>query len=325
MPGRWRRDGAMMLQVGIVGAARVATYAMVAPAAANPRVAVVAVAARDPVRARAWAAGHGVPRVHADYAALAADPDVDLVYVATPPALHLAHARLAIAAGKPLLVEKPFTRDAGEAATLLGEAAAAGVPVFEAMHSRHHALWRLVDSLLPRIGAVRHIDAVFDVAVGTAADEFRWNARLGGGALMDLGIYPLAWVRAIAGEPASVASAAMRHLRGTDAAVVADLVLGGGVTARIAADMTAPFRARLAIGGSAGTLVVDNPLAPQHGHRITLTTAAVTEHHRAEGPGSYDVQLAAVTACLLDGAAWTLPPGDALASMRAIDMVRAAA
>jgi predicted dehydrogenase len=315
----------MTLRVGIIGAARVATYAMLAPAAANPRVKVLAVAARDPARARAWAAVHGVPRVHADYAALVADPDIDLVYVATPPAFHLAHARLAIAAGKPLLVEKPFTLNAGEAASLLAEAAVAGVPVFEAMHSRHHALWLVVDRLLPRIGAVSHIDAGFDVAVATAADEFRWEASLGGGALMDLGVYPLAWARAIAGEPVSVANASMRRQRGADAAFVANLILPGGVIARVAADMTASFRARLAITGAVGTLVVDNPLAPQHGHRITLTTEAGTEPHHADGPGSYDAQLAAVTACLLDGADWPLPAGDPLASMRAIDMVRAAA
>ncbi len=314
----------MTLRVGIIGAARVAVYAVLAPAAANPRVAVLAVAARDPARARAWAAEHGVPRVHADYAALVADPEIDLVYVATPPAFHLAHARLAIAARKPLLVEKPFTLDAGEAATLLAEAATAGVPVFEAMHSRHHALWPLISRLLPRIGAVRHIDAVFDVAVGTAENEFRWHSRLGGGALMDLGVYPLAWVRAIAGEPLAVTGASMRQQRGADAAFAADLLLPGGVGAHVAADMTAPFRARLAIAGADGTLVVDNPLAPQRGHLITLATAAGTEKHHARGPGTYDAQLAAVAACLLDGAAWPFPATDALASMRAIDKVRAA-
>jgi predicted dehydrogenase len=315
----------MTLRIGIIGAARVAVYAMLAPAAANDRVTVLAVAARDPARARAFAAEHGVPRVHADYAALAADPEIDLVYVATPPAFHLAHARLAIAAGKPLLVEKPFTLDAGEAATLLAEAAAAGVPVFEAMHSRHHALWPLLQRLLLRIGAVRHIDAVFDVPVGTAENEFRWDSRLGGGALMDLGVYPLAWVRAIAGEPLSVTAASMRQHREADAAFAADLLLPGGVGAHVAADMMAPFRARLAITGTDGTLVVDNPLAPQRGHKITLATAGGTEQHVANGPGTYDAQLAAVAACLIDGAGWPLPAADACNSMRAIDMVRTAA
>lgn len=314
-----------MLKVGIIGAARVATYAMIAPARAHPRVTVAAVAARDPARARAYAETHGIARVHESYAALAADPDIDLVYVATPPIGHLDHARLAIAAGKPVLIEKPFTMNAAEAGTLLAEAAAAGVPVFEAMHSRHHSLWPLTLQLLPRLGRLRHLDAVFDVAVSTAADEFRWDAALGGGALMDLGIYPLAWVRAVAGEPLAVTAAMLRRLRGADAGFAATLVLADGMTATVAADMTAPRRAQLTVTGADGTLVIDNPLAPQLGNAITLTTATGSERFQAHGPGTYDAQLAAVTATLLDGAVFPLAHEDPLASMRAIDLVRDAA
>lgn len=266
------------VRIGIIGAARVARYAVIAAARTQPRASVVAVAARDPARAAAYAAEEGIARVHADYAALCADPEVDLVYVATPPRFHLAHARLAIAAGKPVLVEKPFAMDAPEARTLLDDAAAAGVPVFEAMHSRCHAIWPRIAELLPALGRIEGAEAVFDVAVSTAEDEFRWDATLGGGALMDLGIYPLAWLRAA-----------------------------------------------LTVTGSAGTLVVTNPLAPQHGHDIALTTAAGTTHQSLDAPGSYDAQLAAVVGCLCDGARWPLPADDAWRSMQAIDAVRAAA
>lgn len=314
-----------MIRIGIIGAARVATYAMIAPAQARRDVVVAAVAARDPARARAYAETHGIGRVHDSYAALAADPGIDLVYVATPPAFHLEQALLAVAAGKPVLVEKPFTRDCVEAATLLAAGRTAGVPVLEAMHSRHHALWPLVARLLPQIGTIRHVDAVFDVTVSTAEAEFRWEAYMGGGALMDLGIYPLAWVRAVAGEPLWVKTASMRCLRNADAAVTATLVMPGGVTARIAADMTAPRRASLTVTGSAGTLHVDNPLAPQLGHRVIVTTAAGTTEQVADGPGTYDAQLAAVIAHIRDGAPWPLAAGDPLASMRAIELVRSAA
>ena len=325
MPRLWRRPDDMTLRVGIVGAARVATYAMIAPARDNARVEVAAVAARDPARARDYAAAHGIGRVHDSYAALVADPAIDLVYVATPPRFHLEQALLAIAAGKPVLVEKPFTMYAGEAAHLLAAAAEARVPVFEAMHSRHHALWGLLAGLLPRIGSVTALDAVFDVAVSGGADEFRWDAALGGGALMDLGVYPLTWVRAIGGEPVAVTSARMRRERGADAACAAELMLPGGVVATIAADMAGAFRARLAITGSAGTIIVENPLVPQRGHKVIFTTAAGAEEFVASGPGTYDAQLAAVAATLLDGAVFPLAAGDPLASMRAIDMVRAAA
>jgi predicted dehydrogenase len=312
-----------MIRVGIIGAARVATYAMIAPARTNPRVEVAAVAARDPARGRDYAATHGIATVHESYAALVADPEIDLVYVATPPRFHAEHARLAIAAGKPVLVEKPFTMNTAEAEAVLADARAAGVPIFEAMHSRHHGIWPAINGLLPRIGDIRHIDAVFDVTV-REEDPFRWDWTLGGGALMDLGIYPLAWARAVAGEPVAVTSGWMRQLRGSDAAFAAVLAMAGGVTANVAADMTAPRRARLVITGHLGSITVENPLMPQLGHSIVLETPAGGETLVIDGPGTFDAQLAAVAATLLDGAAFPLAADDPVASMQAIDMVRAA-
>jgi predicted dehydrogenase len=304
------------LRVGIIGAARVATYAMIAPARANPRVKVTAIAARD-------AATHGIARVHDSYAALAADPDIDLVYVATPPRFHAEHARLAIAAGKPVLVEKPFTMNAAEAEALLADARAAGVAIFEAMHARHRPVWGLIASLLPQIGTLRHLDAVFDIAVSTAENEFRWQDALGGGALMDLGVYPLAWVRAIAGEPLDVEAATMRRQRGADAAFSATLLLAGGATASVAADMTAPRRAPLTISGSSGRIILANAMAQAAGQFLDVETAAGQVAHPLDGPSTFDAQLAAVAATLIDGAPFPLGAGDPLASMQAIDMVRA--
>jgi predicted dehydrogenase len=315
----------MTLRVGIIGAARVATYAMIAPARANRRVEVTAVAARDPARARAYADSHGIARAHDSYAALVADPGIDLVYVATPPRFHLEHARLAIAAGKPVLVEKPFTMNAAEAATLLAAAGAAGVALFEAMHSRHRRVWGLINRLLPTIGRLQTLDAVFDIAVSTAEDEFRWQDALGGGALMDLGVYPLAWVRAIAGEPLAVTAATMRRRRGADAAFAATLRLAEGVTAQVAADMTAPRRARLTVTGRNGRMILENAMAQTDGQALIVETPAGRVAHALDGPSTFDAQLAAVAATLLDGTAFPLAAADPLASMQAIDMVRAAA
>jgi predicted dehydrogenase len=314
-----------MIRVGIIGAARVATYAMIAPARANPRVTVTAIAARDPARARAYAASHGIALVHDSYAELVADPDIDLVYVATPPRFHAEQARLAIAAGKPVLVEKPFTMNAAEAEALLADARAAGVAIFEAMHARHRPVWGLISSLLPQIGTLHHLEAVFDIAVSTAEDEFRWQDALGGGALMDLGVYPLAWVRALAGEPLAVTSAQMSRARGADAAFRADLQLGDGVTARVAADMTAPRRAELIITGSEGRIRLDNAMSQTPGQTLQVETAGGITHYPLAGPTTFDAQLEAVAATLLDGAAFPLAADDPVASMRAIDRVRAAA
>jgi predicted dehydrogenase len=315
------------MRIGIIGAARVATYALIAPAHDRDDVTVAAVAARDPARAEAYAELHGIPRWFGDYADMVCDPDIDAVYVATPPAFHLEHARLAIRAGKPCLVEKPFTLNAVEAEILLAEAQAAGVIVVEAMHSRCHGFWSVVRDALPPIGPLTHVEAWFNAPVKTDADEFRWQAALGGGALMDLGVYPLTWVRAIAGEPIAAHAVQLRRERGADAAFSARLSLPGGITAHVSADMAAPFGAHISITGRDGRLCIDNPLAPQRGgHAIALETAASTRAlDSPAAPGSYDAQLAAFVAHVNTGTPWRLPADDPLRSMRAIDMVRNAA
>lgn len=314
----------MTLRIGIIGAARVATYAMIAPAAGRDDVVVAAVAARDGARAADYAATHGIARHFGDYAAMVADPDIDAIYVATPPALHLEQARLAIQAGKPCLVEKPFTLNAAEAQTLLAEARRAGVVMVEAQHSRCHGCWAIVAEQLPALGRLRHVEAWFNAPVKTDAAEFRWQAGLGGGALMDLGVYPLTWVRAVAGEPVAARAVQFRRERQADAAFAATLELAGGVTARVAADMAAPFGAQLQIEGEAGVLTIDNPLAPQRGgHAIRLATAAgVIDIASPVEPGTYDAQLAAFADLLAGRAAWPLAADDPLQSMRAIDLVR---
>lgn len=314
----------MTLRIGIIGAARVATYAMIAPARARTDVVLAGVAARDPARAAAYAQTHGIARVFADYAEMVADPGIDAIYVATPPAFHVEHARLAIRAGKPVLVEKPFTLDAAEAAILIAEAAAAGVPIVEAQHSRCHGFWPIVQQALPGIGPLVRLDAWFNAPVKTDADEFRWQAALGGGALMDLGVYPLTWVRAIAGEPLAAHNVQFRRERAADAAFSARLILPGGVEAQVAADMAAPFGAGLVIEGRDGRLIVDNPLAPQRGgHAITRETAAGTTRLPSPAePGSYDAQLAAFVDFVGNRAPWPLPPDDPLRSMQAIDLIR---
>src|SRR5258706_6824221 len=114
------------LQIGIIGAARVAEYAMIAPPHAEPRAQVLAIAARDPERARAYAERHSIPRALESYDRLMADPGVELIYIATPPALHSKLALAAIAAGKHVLVEKPFSMNAAEAGSVARAAGAAG-------------------------------------------------------------------------------------------------------------------------------------------------------------------------------------------------------
>lgn len=318
----------MTINLGIIGAARVAVYAMMAPARAVSRVRVAAIAARDPARAQAFATEHGIAKVHASYDALIGDPAIDLVYVATPPSGHAGVAIKALEAGKNVLVEKPFAMDAVEAQRVLDVAAHCGRRVFEAFHYRHHALWHRIVEICRSgtLGRIVSLDAAFEAPIARAPEEFRWNAHLGGGALMDLGCYPLQWVRVAMGEEPVVEHATMRIVDGVDAETRAALRFPSGTAAAIACRMDGTsFAAFLNIEGERGSMRVLNPLAPQMGHKIDVEIDGARRSETLEGPPTFEAQLQAVAATLLDGAPFPLASDDPVKSMAAIDAVRAAA
>ncbi|MFM9864055.1 MAG: Gfo/Idh/MocA family protein [Micropepsaceae bacterium] len=318
----------MTINIGVIGAARVAVYAMMVPAREVARVTVAAIAARDPKRAQAFAAEHGIAKVHASYDALIGDPAIDLVYVATPPAFHAGIAIKALEAGKHVLVEKPFAMTAEEARGVLAAGERAGQRVFEAFHYRHHALWHRIVEICRSgaLGKIASLDAAFHVPIAKSADEFRWNASLGGGALMDLGCYPLQWVRVATGEEPAVERASMRIVDGVDAVTEAVLRFPSGAKATVACSMDGSgFAAFLNIIGERGAIKVLNPLAPQMGHQLDVDIGGKTRSETVEGPSTFAAQLQAVAATLLDGAPFPLAADDPVTSMTVIDAVRAGA
>jgi predicted dehydrogenase len=132
--------GASQVRIGILGAARIAPAALVNPGKNNAEVVVAAVAARDASRARAFAKKHGIAKVHESYDALLTDPDIDAIYNPLPNGLHGQWTRAALAAGKHVLCEKPFTANAAEAREIAELAEESGRVVMEAFHYRYHPL-----------------------------------------------------------------------------------------------------------------------------------------------------------------------------------------
>ncbi len=313
------------LGIGLIGAARIAPHGIIDPVRAEPRAELVAVAARDPQRAAAFAAEHGIARSYGDYDALLADPAIDLVYIATPPINHADLAIRAIAAGKHVLVEKPFSLTAAEARNVLAAARQHRRRVVEAMHAIHHPLFRRVADLVGSgaVGPVRRITSRFNITLDNPGD-FRWQGKLGGGALMDLGVYPLALVRRLLGEDFAV-DHALALLRGdTDEAFEAHLTFAGGVTAEISASFAAPFTADLVITGERGTINVTNPIVPHRGHLLRVEAKDLSLEEQVDGPTSWTAQLLAVCNTLIDGTPFPLPEDDFIHSMMAIERIRAA-
>src|SRR5881296_1757159 len=155
------------LRFGILGAARIAPMALVKPARRVPEATVLAVAARDPERARRFAARHGIPRVHQSYDALLADPEIDAVYNPLPNALHAPWTIRALAAGKHVLCEKPFAASVAEARSMAEAATRAGRVLMEAFHYRYHPLFARLRAIigLGELGTVRHLEAHFCIPI----------------------------------------------------------------------------------------------------------------------------------------------------------------
>jgi predicted dehydrogenase len=305
------------------------------PAAEVDRVDVVAVAARDKDRAEAFAREHGVPSVAASYEALIGRDDVDAIYIGLPPAGHAEWTIAALEAGKHVLCEKPFSCDVAEADAMVSAATAARRVLCEAHHWRYHPLAARLREVLRsgRIGAVTAIEAEFSAPIRDETD-IRHQLELGGGALMDLGCYPIQWARFVAeSEPAVVAARAVEGRPGIDLSMDVELafppgVQGLGVKGIVRTSMApdTPVTISLRVTGDEGSLVVYNPLAPSMGHLLRVVDPDGTKHdEQVAGRSTYAHQLEAFVSAALDGA--VLPTGgeDAVATMRVLEAAYGAA
>ncbi len=285
----------MTFRIGILGAARVATYAMIAAARDVDGVEVAGVAARDEGRAKAYAETHGIPSVYSDYEALITSPDIDAVYNALPPNLHARWSIAALEAGKPVLCEKPFALTVSDVEAMIEEEKRSGLLLMEAQHTYHHPRHARIRDVVQggMLGTIFHISAQFDVPIPQTENELRWDGAVGGGALWDLGIYPVFWLRAAMGEEPALTSATHRlNERAADIETNATFEFPSGATGSIACSMDREFAAWLKVEGDAGTLFVNNPLSPQD-QKLTLEIGGDVNEERFTSRPTYAYQLEA--------------------------------
>ena len=323
------RVGVAPLRIGILGAATIAPMALLRPAREVAEAEAFAVAARDPARAARFAKKHGIPRVHASYDALLADPEIDAVYNPLPNGLHCAWTLRALEAGKHVLCEKPLASNADEASRMAEAAQRAGRVLIEAFHWRHHPLASRMREILRagEIGEVRHVEASTCIPM-LMPGNIRFRYELGGGALMDIGSYAVNMVRWLAeAEPEVVSAEARLSSPKVDRWLRAELRFADGRTGRITSSLFSATLLRLEnrVEGSRGTLRVFNPLAPHFYHRLTVEAEGQRRRERVPGEATYTHQLRHFVA-RVRGA----PPGpaearDGVANMRAIDAIYRAA
>jgi predicted dehydrogenase len=317
------------LRIGTLGAARVTPSALLKPARQIPEVTVAAVAARDPDRARRFAAKHRIRRVHDSYQDLIDDPAIDAVYNPLPNSLHAEWTLRAIAAGKHVLCEKPFAANADEAHKVAAAAAASGLVVMEAFHYRYHPLARRMLDVVQggEIGPLRYLEASLCFPLPRFSD-IRYSYDLGGGATMDAGCYAINWLRMIGpGEPEVLSARAKLHGPDVDRAMAASFRFTGGVLGRMTASLWSGQVLRLdakAVGDQ-GVMRVFNYVTPQHYNRLTVAADGYTRRERVSGEPSYTYQLRAFAAAVRHGDPVLTTPEDAVANMTVIDAVYQAA
>lgn len=312
------------LRIGLLGAAKIAPPAVIAPAKATGLAEVAAVAARDRGRAEAFAAEHGIAAVADDYEALIADPSIEAIYNGLPPVRHADLTIAALRAGKPVLCEKPFCMNAAEAEQMVAAASETGQLLMEAFHYRYHPFFERVLEIVGEgeIGPIRRIEAVFHASIPETPGEIRYDDTIGGGALMDLGTYPVHWCRTVMGqEPAVTAASALINTSGVDISTKATLTFASGAVADISCDMAAPVDVRLVLEGERGRLTAVNPLAPQRGHYLEVEGERPRRETVTRDP-TYDFQLRAFVAAVRGEGAPLTGGADAVAQMRVLDEIR---
>jgi predicted dehydrogenase len=317
------------VRIGILGAASIAPSAVITPAEGNGEVVVAAVAARDGARAQAFAAKHDIPRVHDSYEALIADPDLDAVYNPLPNGLHGRWTRAALAGGKHVLCEKPFTANAAEAREVAELSARSDRVVMEAFHYRYHPLTLRIAQIIAsgELGKLERVEAAMCFPLPKFSD-IRYNYSLAGGATMDAGCYAVHMARTFGGETPEVVSAQAK-LRDPqiDRAMTAELRFPGGHTGRVRCSMWSSDLLQLSarVVGDRGELRVLNPVVPQIFHRLSVRSAEGKRVERFTRRASYAYQLDAFAAAVLRGDPVMTTPEDAVENMTVIDAIYRAA
>ena len=289
---------------------------------------VAAVGSRTPESAKRFASRHGIAKAHGSYQGLAADPNVDIIYVATPHPLHAQNATMALEGGKHVLIEKPFTINAIEARQVVDLARAKNLVVLEAMWTR----------FLPHMLRIRDIVAsgalgkVYSVIADHTRDlpddpAHRLNAmELGGGALLDLGIYPISFAWDILGKPEEIMSMARFKATGADAEVATIFRHAGGAlsTSISSSDNGGPNIATIL--GTQARIDIDTTWYMPTSFRVIDRQDKVIETYVSKVPGrGMQYQADEIERLVAAGklAGEILPAEESVAIMGTLDTIRA--
>ena len=320
---------------GVLGVANIATRKVIPAIQATETCRVTAIASRDLAKARAAAEELGIERAYRSYRELLDDPDIEAVYIPLPNHLHAEWTLAAAAAGKHVLCEKPLALTTEEARRMVDGCARAGVKLMEAFMYRHHPQWvevkRMVDEGV--IGQVYAIQTVFSYR-NMDPTNIRNIAAAGGGALYDIGCYPVNVARFLFGsEPTDVEAFIRRDPAfGTDALTSAILDFDGRHAVFTVSTQTEADQ-RVAIEGTEGRLVVEIPFNIPHDRPTRVIHYAGGdppadpdfEVHDIPPANQYGIQAELFARAIREDTPVPVDPSDAIANMEVLDRIFAAA
>lgn len=292
-----------------------------------PDAEVVAVGSRTTTAAEAFAARHGIPRAYGSWQELAADPDLDVIYVATPHSAHFEATMTCLAAGRATLTEKPFTLDLATAQCLVSTARDAGVFLMEAMWTRCFPAIRQLNKLIAdgAIGEVTNVQAAFGLAGPFPATSRLVDPTLGGGALLDLGVYPVTIAHLFLGAPDEISAWASLTPQGVDQNTAITFGYASGALAQLSCSLIGATPCRASITGTRGRVELpENFFMPQSFTLIRAGAEPETVHFPTQGSG-YRYEAAEVHRCLREGRTEStlVPLDETLAVMATLDAIRA--
>jgi predicted dehydrogenase len=313
------------VRFGILGAAKIAPTALIVPSLQGDEARAVVVAARDAERAKRFAEEHQIPRVVASYEQVVNDPEVDVVYNPLPMSLHAEWTIKALRAGKDVLCEKPFAANAREAEEMVRVANETGRFLVEAFHYRYHPLFERILAVVRsgKLGKLATLDGKFVVAIKDRND-LRHRYETAGGATMDLGCYPLHWMRQVMGEEPEVVSArAEQGAPKVDLTMEAELLFPSGARGKMLTSMADQwaYSTTLELVGERGRLHVRNPLAPHGGHELVLEIDGDKSTEQVSGQTTFRHQLVAFVKALRGDRKLPTMGQDSINNMKLIDAV----
>lgn len=310
---------------GLLGAGKIA-HALAEAVRASDDGQVVAVGAREPARAARFAREHEIPLSYGDYAELCTDPDVDIVYVCTTHPFHADQAVRALEAGKHVLVEKPVALTVADTERILGTARDRGLFAMEAMWTRCQPL---VVDLARRVregqvGAVRSVHAAFTVPFEYDAAHRLFDLDNGGGALLDLGVYPVTLAHLLLGHPTDVQVLGATAPTGADVQVALQWMNADGAVAQVLCDSQSHGSSRTVVRGSQGWIEVHGPVTQPESFTVHRGVDPDEGEHVTGDRRGFVHEVEEVHRCLREGLLESplVPHADTVAIMTILESAR---